>query len=50
MEDAPLMGTFNYVKIGFSEAPTSYYLRPFSLAIEKKVKNHCYLDEIEIEV
>ncbi len=50
MEDAPQIATFNYLKIGFSEPPTSYYLRPFSLAIEKDIKNNCYLNETEIEV
>jgi len=50
MEDAPLMATFNYFGRGFSEPPTAYYLRPFSIAIERKVENDCYLDKSEIEV
>jgi len=50
MEDAPKIATFNYLKPGFLEPPTAYYLRPYSLAIDKNVKNNCYLDEPEIEV
>ncbi|CAG2162861.1 unnamed protein product [Oppiella nova] len=50
MEDAPDIATFNYLKIGFNEPPTDYYLRPFSLAIEKDVHNDCYQDKPEIEI
>ncbi|XP_054165345.1 uncharacterized protein LOC128962940 [Oppia nitens] len=50
LEDAPYMATFNYLKIGFNEKPTDYYLRPFSLAIEPDVHNDCYLDKPEIEI
>lgn len=50
MEDAPDIATFNYLKKGFRNAPTHYYLRPYSLAIERDVKNDCYLDKTEIEV
>lgn len=33
-EDAPLMGTYNYVKNGFQYPPTDYFFRPLTLAIE----------------
>ena len=50
MEDAPSIATFNYLKKGFLQEPTDYYLRPYSMAIEKDIKNNCYLDKTEIEV
>lgn len=34
-EDTPSMSTFNYLKKGFRKAPTDYYFRPMSLAIEE---------------
>ncbi|KAJ8925402.1 hypothetical protein NQ315_009234 [Exocentrus adspersus] len=34
-EDACRLSTFNYAKIGFSDAPTDYYYRPYFLAAEK---------------
>ena len=33
-EDAPKIAIFNYAKEGFYKAPSDYYLRPFSLAME----------------
>uniref|UniRef100_T1JBW3 Sulfatase N-terminal domain-containing protein n=1 Tax=Strigamia maritima TaxID=126957 RepID=T1JBW3_STRMM len=40
-EDAPYHATFNYLKSGFHNQPTDYYLRPISLAIEESlVKNN----------
>uniref|UniRef100_A0A1A9V8U4 DUF229 domain-containing protein n=1 Tax=Glossina austeni TaxID=7395 RepID=A0A1A9V8U4_GLOAU len=36
-EDTPSMSTFNYLKKGFREAPTDYYFRPMSLAIEENL-------------
>ena len=35
-EDAPQIATFNYLKRGFSRAPTDYYLRPLHLASRRK--------------
>ena len=35
-EDSCAMPTFNYLKRGFGKAPTDYYYRPFSLAIQRK--------------
>ncbi|CAG2166375.1 unnamed protein product [Oppiella nova] len=49
VEDWPQVAAFNFLKKGFSEPPTDYYLRPYSLAIEKKLKNNCYYDRTEIE-
>lgn len=49
-EDAPEIATFNYLKRGFDEPPTDYYLRPFGLAIKREIKDDCYLDVTEIEV
>ena len=34
-EDAPHIAMFNYLKKGFHHEPVNYYLRPFSLALEK---------------
>lgn len=34
-EDAPKISTFNYLREGFEERPTDYYLRPFILEAEK---------------
>ena len=36
IEDAPYISTFNYLKWGFSQQPTDYYLRPLSFAIERE--------------
>jgi hypothetical protein len=49
-EDASYMNTFNLQKQGFQKQPTHYYLRPFSLAIDKHVRNYCYKDRMELEV
>ncbi|XP_076625546.1 uncharacterized protein LOC143343961 isoform X1 [Colletes latitarsis] len=38
-EDACAMTTFNYLKPGFREPPTDYYLRPFCIASEKDIGN-----------
>ncbi|XP_076184118.1 uncharacterized protein LOC143155365 [Ptiloglossa arizonensis] len=38
-EDACAMSTFNYLKPGFREQPTDYYLRPFCIASEKDIGN-----------
>lgn len=35
MEDEPNMGTYNFGKYGFRNAPTDYYLRPYMLAAER---------------
>ncbi|VVC33777.1 Alkaline-phosphatase-like, core domain,Alkaline phosphatase-like, alpha/beta/alpha,Protein of unknown [Cinara cedri] len=35
MEDEPSMGTFNFGKYGFRNAPTDYYTRPYMLAAEQ---------------
>ncbi|XP_050331376.1 uncharacterized protein LOC126760038 [Bactrocera neohumeralis] len=37
-EDTSSMSTFNYLKEGFDQPPTDYYLRPMTLAIEKELK------------
>ncbi|XP_051166992.1 uncharacterized protein LOC127285172 [Leptopilina boulardi] len=39
-EDACDISTFNYLKPGFRQQPTDYYLRPFCLAAEKEIGNH----------
>ncbi|CAG2162860.1 unnamed protein product [Oppiella nova] len=50
IEDAPDMGAFNMFKIGFSDQPTDYYLRPFSCAAEHDMKYFCYQDKPETQV
>lgn len=37
-EDETSLNTFNYLKTGFVEPPTDYYLRPYMLACEKLLK------------
>ncbi|XP_018784187.1 PREDICTED: uncharacterized protein LOC108965952 [Bactrocera latifrons] len=37
-EDTSSMSTFNYRKKGFERPPTDYYLRPFTMAVEKVLK------------
>lgn len=37
-EDAAKISTFNYLKVGFVDPPTDYYLRPYMLASEKLLK------------
>ena len=37
-EDETGLNTFNYLKVGFVEPPTDYYLRPYILACEKLLK------------
>ncbi|XP_012532726.1 uncharacterized protein LOC105834636 [Monomorium pharaonis] len=37
-EDETTLNTFNYLKVGFVEPPTDYYLRPYMLASEKLLK------------
>ncbi|XP_071872290.1 uncharacterized protein [Bombus fervidus] len=37
-EDETALNTFNYLKMGFVEQPTDYYLRPYMLACEKLLK------------
>jgi len=37
-EDETILNTFNYLKVGFVEPPTDYYLRPYMLASEKLLK------------
>ncbi|XP_026669249.1 uncharacterized protein LOC108624917 isoform X1 [Ceratina calcarata] len=37
-EDETSLNTFNYLKMGFVEPPTDYYLRPYMLACEKLLK------------
>lgn len=34
-EDETYMGTFNFIRKGFLQQPTTHYLRPFALAAEK---------------
>lgn len=52
IEDMPNYGFFNYDHKGFTtEQPTTYYLRPFNLAIRKDLKKHtCYKGSFEVEV
>ncbi|XP_025074094.1 uncharacterized protein LOC105427274 [Pogonomyrmex barbatus] len=38
-EDACSMTTFNYLKPGFREKPTDYYLRPYCIGAEKDIGN-----------
>ncbi|XP_023235860.1 uncharacterized protein LOC111635199 [Centruroides sculpturatus] len=54
-EDAPNIATFNYIKRGFRNPPADYYLRPFSVAVErsemrKKSKAHCFQSKMEMKV
>ncbi|KZC05444.1 hypothetical protein WN55_06414 [Dufourea novaeangliae] len=44
-EDETDINTFNYLKVGFVDPPTDYYLRPYILACEKllKVKKRFHL-------
>ncbi|KAF3419807.1 hypothetical protein E2986_08308 [Frieseomelitta varia] len=37
-EDETTLNTFNYLKLGFVQPPTDYYLRPYMLACEKLLK------------
>ena len=37
-EDETALNTFNYLKLGFVQPPTDYYLRPYMLACEKLLK------------
>ncbi|KOX79261.1 hypothetical protein WN51_09063 [Melipona quadrifasciata] len=37
-EDETGLNTFNYLKLGFDQPPTDYYLRPYMLACEKLLK------------
>ncbi|KAL0124323.1 hypothetical protein PUN28_006274 [Cardiocondyla obscurior] len=37
-EDETTLSTFNYLKVGFVDPPTDYYLRPYMLASEKLLK------------
>ncbi|XP_054011813.1 uncharacterized protein LOC128894230 [Hylaeus anthracinus] len=37
-EDETTLSTFNYLKVGFMDPPTDYYLRPYILACEKLLK------------
>ncbi|XP_076291505.1 uncharacterized protein LOC143214382 [Lasioglossum baleicum] len=37
-EDETALNTFNYLKVGFMDPPTDYYLRPYILACEKLLK------------
>lgn len=37
-EDEVSINTFNYYETGFVEEPTDYYLRPFALGAEKKLR------------
>ena len=41
IEDAPNIGAFNYLKKGFTQQPTDYYLRPIALAIEQYLNAYC---------
>lgn len=38
-EDETVLNTFNYLKVGFVQPPTDYYLRPYMLASEKLLKS-----------
>nr|XP_033342687.1 uncharacterized protein LOC117229886 [Megalopta genalis] len=38
-EDETALNTFNYLKVGFMDPPTDYYLRPYILACEKLLKS-----------
>ncbi|XP_063986933.1 uncharacterized protein LOC135167555 [Diachasmimorpha longicaudata] len=37
-EDVVPLSTFNYLKVGFVDPPTDYYLRPYMIATEKLLK------------
>ncbi|KAL7303226.1 hypothetical protein TKK_0004427 [Trichogramma kaykai] len=37
-EDHASISTFNYLKLGFVQPPTDYYMRPYILASEKRLK------------
>ncbi|XP_078045992.1 uncharacterized protein LOC144474710 [Augochlora pura] len=38
-EDETALNTFNYLKVGFMDPPTDYYLRPYMLACERLLKS-----------
>ncbi|PRD19775.1 UNVERIFIED_CONTAM: hypothetical protein NCL1_56404 [Trichonephila clavipes] len=55
-EDSPFTGTFNYIKRGFYDPPTDYYIRPLMLALEystlkeKSTKEHCLNSQLETDL
>uniref|UniRef100_T1J7E8 Uncharacterized protein n=1 Tax=Strigamia maritima TaxID=126957 RepID=T1J7E8_STRMM len=54
-EDCYAMASFNYLKEGFDKQPTDYYMRPFSIAVDKsemseKVTEGCYHGRTEASV
>ncbi|XP_054160221.1 uncharacterized protein LOC128958398 [Oppia nitens] len=49
IEDLPRYSLFNFNRKGFIDAPTDYYLRPISLAINQQLKRYCYKNQMEIE-
>ncbi|XP_055953963.1 uncharacterized protein LOC129989445 [Argiope bruennichi] len=55
-EDSPYTGTFNYMKRGFYDPPTDYYIRPFYLALENSKikenaeKEYCYNSQLEPDI
>ncbi|XP_015605036.1 uncharacterized protein LOC107272412 [Cephus cinctus] len=55
-EDSMPMSTFNYLKVGFADPPTDYYMRPYVVASEKLLKlrrkfstNYCTGPELSVE-
>ncbi|GFT14782.1 uncharacterized protein NPIL_77941 [Nephila pilipes] len=55
-EDSPFTGTFNYIKRGFYDPPTDYYIRPMLLALEysnlkeKSTTEHCLNSQMETDL
>lgn len=39
IEDSPMIGVFNYLKYGFVNKPTDYYLRPLMIQAERNIGN-----------
>ncbi|XP_046386569.1 uncharacterized protein LOC124156216 isoform X2 [Ischnura elegans] len=42
VEDAPNIGIFNFERLGFRKQPSDYYLRPFIMAIERRMGHFNY--------
>ena len=50
IEDYPAYPLFNFPLVGFIDPPTDYYLRTVSMAINHKLDDFCYKDQMEIQV
>lgn len=53
IEDAPMLGLFNYLKKGFIKKPTDYYWRPFALFAEENYghyNNLCFGPRLSVQM